>query len=162
MTILSALLDAGLVAAPLAAVRVDFDRSVFYAAVIFVALALVLQPLLFEPILKIFQLREQRTEGARAEARELQERAGELLRKLDGELDRIRRVAAEERDTLRAATLKLEAKIIDEARESTAAIVADGRAQLDAEIADLRRDLDGRTATLAREIAAGLLGREVR
>ena len=37
------------------------------------------------------------SDGARAEARKMQEEAGELLRKYEAELDRVNRVAAEER-----------------------------------------------------------------
>ena len=57
-----------------------------------------LKPLLFDPVLKVFSLREERTEGARATARELQEKAGELLQKYEKELERVHQVAAEERE----------------------------------------------------------------
>jgi len=161
MMTLTALIDAGFAGAPLAAVRVDFDRTVIYAAVIFIALAFVLQPLLFEPLIKLFELRVKRTEGARAAAREMQEHAGELLSKVDRELDRIRRTAAEERERIRVETAKLEAKILEEARESSVAVVAEGRQQIETEMSALRRELDARTAQMAREVASAVLGREV-
>ena len=161
MTTPTVLIDAGFAVAPLAAVRVDFDKTVIYAAVIFLALAFVLQPLLFEPLLKIFELREKRTDGARAEARKMQEQAGELLTKVDRELDRIRRTAAEEREKVRVETSKLEARILEEARESTTRIVVEGRSRIDAEVQRVHRELEARTEQVAREVASAVLGREV-
>ena len=58
----------------------DFDKTVLYQMALFMILMAVLKPLLFDPMMKIFALREERTDGAKAEARELQERAGELLK----------------------------------------------------------------------------------
>jgi F-type H+-transporting ATPase subunit b len=162
MTMQTALLEAGFAGAPLAAVRVDLDLTVLYAAVLFIALAFILQPLLFDPLLKIFELRERRTDGARVEARVMQEQAGKLLRKVDRELDRIRRSAAEERERIRVETARIEAQILEEARESTAQIVAEGRQRIEAETSGLQAELSSLTEQMAREVATAVLGREVR
>src|SRR5882724_3169753 len=111
-------------------VPLDFDRTVLLQIVVFAVLIVVLKPLLFDPVLKVFALREERTEGARATARELQEKAGELLRKYEKELERVQQVAAEERELLRSETSKLEAEILRDAREVTARIVFDGRKRI--------------------------------
>ena len=105
-------------------------------------LIVVLKPLLFDPVLKVFALREERTEGARATARELQEKAGELLQRYEKELERVKQVAADERDILRSETTKLKAEILGEAREATTRIMsaaADARAL----IIDLRANGGG-------------------
>jgi hypothetical protein len=52
-------------------IDLDFNNVVVFQVVIFVFLIAVLKPLLFDPMLKVFALREERTEGARATAREL-------------------------------------------------------------------------------------------
>ncbi|MBN2192234.1 MAG: ATP synthase F0 subunit B [Polyangiaceae bacterium] len=158
--------DAGLVlgavtAAPLAAVRVDFDATVVYAALLFVTLMLVLNRILFAPLLKVFEARERRTSGARAEARRFQEEAGELLLRVEREVERIQRVATAERDRIRSETAKLEATILAEARAAADRIVDEGRAKTAYELAALRRDLEVRTPQLASEIATRALGREV-
>lgn len=155
------LVPGSVLAAPLAAVRVDFDATVIYAALLFVALMLVLNRVLFTPLLRVFELREQRTQGARAEARELQEQAGKLLRRVEREVERVQRVAAAERDRLRTETAQLEATILDEARAAANRIVEEGRARVAAELGEISRDLDARSGQLAREIAATALGREV-
>ena len=69
-------------------VNIDFDLTFFAQMIIFSVLILVLRPLLFEPVLRIFEEREKRTDGARAEARTMQEKAGELLTKYEAELER--------------------------------------------------------------------------
>ena len=104
-------------------VTLDFDNTVIFQAALFLLLFLVLRPLLFDPMLRIFALREERTEGAKATARELQERAGELLTKYETELSRVTRSATEERDKLRAETARLEAEIMRDARDAVTKII---------------------------------------
>ncbi|HEV8244126.1 MAG TPA: ATP synthase F0 subunit B [Polyangiaceae bacterium] len=139
----------------------DFDKTVIYQMVLFLALMLILKPLLFDPVLKVFALREERTEGARAQARELQERAGELLRQYESELARVHQVAAEERQHLRAETAKLEADILKQAREATGRIIEDGRKRIEEEVNGIRFDLGRESEKMSQQIVARVLGREV-
>jgi len=142
-------------------VTIDFDRSVIFFMVMFTFLLLVLEPLLLRPVLKVFALREEKTEGARAEARDLQERAGELLRRYESELVRVNQVAAEERGRLRSETGKLEAQILEEARASTAKLVEEGRAQVRKEVERIKFDLGRQTEQISRQAATQVLGREI-
>lgn len=142
-------------------VNFDFDRTFLIQMVLFMGLIMVLKPLLFDPVLKIFEQREIRTDGARAEARRMQEEAGELLRRYEQELERINQVAAEERERLRAETARLEAEILGEAREVTGRVVEEGRARIDKEIGAIRVDLGKQSERLASQLATRVLGREV-
>lgn len=142
-------------------VKVDFDRTVIVQMVLFGLLILILEPLLFRPMLKVFALREEKTEGARDEARQLQERAGELLRRYEAELSRVHRVAAEERERLRSETSKLEAQILEEARVSAAKLVEQGRARVRQEVERIQFDLGRQTEQISRQVAAQVLGREI-
>lgn len=144
------------------AVNIDFDLTFLGQMVIFGVLALVLKPLLFDPVLGLFEERERRTEGARAEARQMQERAGELLRQYERELERVNRVAAEERDRIRAQTAKLEGEILHEARAVATKIVDAGRRQIEEEVHAIKFDLGRESERLARDITGRVLGREVR
>jgi F-type H+-transporting ATPase subunit b len=121
----------------------------------------ILKPLLFDPLLRVFEERERRTEGAKREAAEMDAEAGELLQRYEAELARVRREAGVERDRLRAETARLEAKIMAEARAETAAIIESGKARIAAEVTDLRRDLEAQKPELAAQIAARILSREV-
>jgi F-type H+-transporting ATPase subunit b len=141
-------------------IDLDFNNVVVFQAVIFVFLIVVLKPLLFDPMLKVFGLREERTDGARETARELEEQAGELLTRYEAELARVNQAAAEERDRLRAEATKLEAQILKEAREAASKIVEDGRRRIETEVNAIRFDLGKQSERLASDIATRVLGRE--
>lgn len=139
-------------------VPLDFDRSVLLQIVVFTLLIVVLKPLLFDPVLKVFALREERTEGARATARHLQEKAGELLQRYEKELERVQQVAAEERELLRSETSKLEAEILRDAREATTKIVAEGRRKIEAEVNGIRVQVGVESERVAHMIVERIVG----
>ncbi|HEU5074844.1 MAG TPA: ATP synthase F0 subunit B [Polyangiaceae bacterium] len=146
---------------PLASVSIDLNKTVLLQMVIFAVLIVVLKPLLFDPILKVFALREERTEGAREQARKLQTKAGDLLTRYEQELERINHAVAVERDKARLETAKLEAEILNEAREVTSRVEREGRDRIQQEVTQMRAELQQQSATMAREIAGRILGREV-
>jgi F-type H+-transporting ATPase subunit b len=142
---------------------IELEISAVFIAqfVLFGLFISLLKPLLFDPLLRVFDERERRTEGAKAEARAMDAEAGELLLRYEAELAKVRREAGAERERLRAETAKLEAKIMGEARAETATIIESGKAAIAAEVADLRRELEAQKPALAAQIAARILGREV-
>jgi F-type H+-transporting ATPase subunit b len=142
-------------------VAIDFDRTVLVQMVLFVALMLVLSPVLFRPLMRLFEERENRTEGTRDEAREMQSMAAELLARYEDELSRVQEVAAAEREKLRNETLRLEAKILEEAKAATTAIVENGRKHLEVEVSRIRASLEQQTNQISQQIAHRVLGREV-
>lgn len=142
-------------------VVMDIDRTMLVQMAIFVFLIVVLSPLLFKPLLKLFEERERRTEGARTDARQMQEKAESLLVRYQAKLEDVKRIAAQERDRLRLETLQLESKILDEARAATAKFVEQGRLQIGHEVAKIRQDMDLLSQSIAREIGSKLLGRRI-
>jgi F-type H+-transporting ATPase subunit b len=143
------------------AINVDFDLTFLAQFVLFTTFITVLKPLLFDPLIRVFEERERRTEGAKKEAREMDAEAGELLTRYEAELEKVRREAGLEREKLRADAAKLEAKIMAEARAETARILEEGKARIAREVADLRKELEKTRPELAGQIASRLLGREV-
>jgi F-type H+-transporting ATPase subunit b len=141
-------------------VTLDFDNTVILQAALFTALLLILKPLLFDPVLRVFALREERTEGARAVAREMQERAGELLTQYEKEIAKVSAVAAEERDKMRAETAKLEAEIMREARDAAAKIIEQGRKRIETEVNAIRGELGRETERASELIVARVLDKE--
>jgi F-type H+-transporting ATPase subunit b len=142
-------------------VVMDFDRTVFVQMAVFVMLIVVLSPLLFKPVLRLFEERERRTEGARADARMMQEKAEQLLTRFQSKLEEVKRAASQERDRLRNETLRLEGEILEKARQANARIVNDGRSQIHTEVDKIRRELDVYSRRIAKEISATVLGREI-
>jgi F-type H+-transporting ATPase subunit b len=147
-----------LLSAASGAITLDFDYTVVFQMGIFVLLMFLLEPLLFQPVLRIVALREEKTEGARARARALEERAGELLKRYEKELERVHRVAAEERERLRQETSALEAEILEQARRSTTKVLEDGRRRIESEVSRIRFDLGRESEQLSRRIVERVLG----
>lgn len=145
----------------IAAVTVDFDKSVFLQMILFALLIVVLKPLLFDPMLRVFALREEKTEGAKDEARAMQERAAEILSGYEKQVAKVRAEATAERDSLRKETAALEAKILEEARAAADAITSEGRAKVGAEVAQLQAELETKAAAMANDISARVLGKEL-
>lgn len=144
----------------IASVTVDFDKSVFLQMAIFSVAVIILKPLLFDPMLKLFALREERTDGVRAEARQMQEKAADILQRYEQELQRVRADATLERDKLRKETALLEGKILDDARAAAAQMSAAGETRIKEEIAVLQADLDQRVTHLSTQLVGSVLGRE--
>jgi F-type H+-transporting ATPase subunit b len=143
------------------AVNLDFDLTFVVQMVAFTVLVIVLKPILFDPLMKLFEERERRTDGAKLLARRMDERAGELLQRYESELESVRRAATEERERLRAEGQRLEAQILAEARAETAKVVEEGKAKLERERRSLRTELASTSEELARDIASRVLGREI-
>ena len=142
-------------------INVDFDLSFLAQCVLFTFFVVLLKPLLFDPLMKVFEEREKRTEGAKAEARDMDKQAADLLTQYEAEIEKLRREAGREREELRAETAKLEAKIMAEARAESAKILDAGKAKIAVEMAALRSELAAQTPVLAAQIASRVLGREV-
>jgi F-type H+-transporting ATPase subunit b len=142
-------------------VNVDFDLSVVAQIALFALFITVLKPVLFDPLLRLFEERERRTDGARADARKMDEKAAELLARFEAEIELVRREAAAEREKLRLETRELENRVLEEAKRDSARILEQGRERIRQEVATLRKDLDASRPALAAEIAGKLLGREV-
>ncbi len=143
------------------AISVDFDLTFLAQFVLFAAFITVLKPLLFDPLLKVFEERERRTEGAKKKAREMDAEAGELLTRYEAALEKVRAEAGRDREKQRGEAAALEAKIMAEARTEAARILEVGKARIAADVAELKKELDRARPELAAQIASRILDREV-
>ena len=139
----------------------DFDLTFVLQMLLFASLIVVLRPLLFEPVLRVFEEREKRTDGARQSARQMQEEAGALLTRYEQELAKVHEVARQERERIRAETARNEAELFDRARESVNKIVEEGRQRIDRERRELQFGLGQQAERLARSVAEAALGRSL-
>lgn len=142
-------------------VTVDFDGSVLIQFVVFLLLFILLKPILLDPFLKVVEEREKRTDGAKAEARKMDEKAGDIIKRYESELEKVRQVANQERERLRSEGQKLEAEILGEARTEATKVSDEGKAAIQKEGDAIRTELAQLTTGISREIASTVLGREV-
>ena len=144
------------------AVTVDFHPYLLAFQVgLFVLLMLVLKPVLFDPMLKLFEEREKRIDGAKAAARKIDEKSASALTKYETEMARARASANIERDKLRAEGVKMENEILAKVRVATAQSLEAGKQKAHAEAAQVRATLQGESGALAKDLASRVLGREV-
>jgi len=157
-------LDGGLLSAGITApqaISVDFDATFFLQVVLFVGLTLALKPMLFDPMLKLFEEREKRIDGAKILARRTDEKSAAALAKYEGEMAKARTSANVEREKIRADGLKREQEILEGVRAATNKIVEAGKQSAKTEADRARAGLKTEAAALARQLAGRVLGREV-
>ncbi len=144
------------------AVTVDFHPYLLAFQIgLFVLLMLVLKPVLFDPMLKLFEEREKRIDGAKAAARKIDEKSATALTKYETEMAKARASANAERDKLRAEGVKMENEILAKVRIATAQSLEEGKKKAHAEAAAVRATLQGESGALAKDLASRVLGREV-
>jgi F-type H+-transporting ATPase subunit b len=155
------MLLASLGVAPESPMKVDVDLSFVVQTVLFIALTLVLKPLLFDPMLKLFEEREKRIDGAKVQARKIDEKSATALAEYEAQMARARAQAGTERDKIRSEALKREQEILGAVRASTARVLDDGKRAAQAEAQEVRATLKTEAVAMARELAGRVLGREV-
>jgi F-type H+-transporting ATPase subunit b len=142
-------------------VIVDVDLTFVWSIGIIIVLFLVLKPVLFEPMLKLFEERERRIDGAKLAARKLDEASVKALTTYETEMKKARSAGTSDREAQRAEGLKTEAEIVGKVRETTAETVNAGRRAIQEEAAQARAALKTEANALAGALASRVLGREV-
>jgi F-type H+-transporting ATPase subunit b len=143
------------------AIDVDFNWTFVVQVVLFVALTLFLKPVLFDPMLKLFEERERRIDGAKLQARRIDEKSANAAAKYDTAMSKARAEAGIARDKIRADAVKEEQDILGKVRASTAKVLDDGKHAAVAEAERARTTLKTEAPALARDLAGRVLGREV-
>ena len=142
-------------------VDVDFDVTVLVQIALFLVLLAVLKPVLFDPMLKLFEERERRIDGAKLAARKVDEASAGALSKYEAEMAKARTSANAERDKLRNEGVKTELEILAKVRATTAGTLDEGRKRIREQLESARTALKGDVTVLAKDMAARVLGREV-
>src|SRR6478609_6627088 len=111
-------------------VEVDMNLTVLGQIVLFVVLWVVLKPVLFDPMLKLFEEREKRIDGAKLKARSIDGESVQAEKKYEAAITKVRAEAAADRDRVRAEGAKAEAELLAKVRVETAQTLEEGRARL--------------------------------
>lgn len=127
----------------------------------FAVTALGLHALLFKPYVAYIEGREAATDGARAEARALQDKADAALADLEARLAAAREEASAVRAAARESALKQEAAIMTAARGEAGARLGEALAELATERDAVRGEIKAMATTLSTEVAERVLGRSV-
>lgn len=142
-------------------VNLDFDATLLVQVGFILVLWLVLKPLLFDPMLKLFEEREKRIEGAIKKARKIDEESAERKAQFDEAMAKARAEGAAERDKLTAESRRKENELLSKVRAETQKKIDDARAAIQKDVASTRTSLAPHTNALAKDFAKRVLGREV-
>jgi len=142
-------------------IEVDFDWTIFGQIAIFLVLFFTLKPLLFEPMLKLFEDRERRIEGARKRARDIDDKSAGALTAYEAAMTLARAEGNVERERLRAEGVAQETALLSMVRLETLRQTEEGRKVADEETARVRSALGHEVPKIARDLASRVLGREV-
>ncbi len=139
----------------------DLDGTIFVQLAIFFIAFFILRELVFKPMMTLFDAREEAIDGARKEAKAMEQEALDKGVTFDEEMRKVRLEAGEERDKLRGEGLRLEREMLDKVRNETNQVLADAEKKMTAEAAKVRTELESQIPLIAKQIATQLLGREV-
>jgi F-type H+-transporting ATPase subunit b len=139
---------------------IDIDGTIFIQFGLFLLMALVATQLLFKPYLKMREERTAGIEGARREAKELENEAETRMGDYEQRLARARDSALDEQRKVRAEAAAHQREVTEQARTQAAAALAEAHTKVADETGRARAELLPRADALARDIVTKLLGRE--
>jgi F-type H+-transporting ATPase subunit b len=140
---------------------IDLDASIFIQMGIFFVAFFILKALVFNPTMQLFDAREQAIDGAKAEAKRMQDEAVAKREHFEGELRRVSAAANEERETARLEAQKLARQLMEQARSQALATQKAAKDRLDSQAAEVRKNALAQVPAIARELTSKLLGRSV-
>lgn len=140
---------------------IDIDWTVFIQFGIFLVMAAVLWQLVFKPYLAVQAERTRRIDGAKADARAMQERATAIIADYEERLVKAKQKGADERLKLRGEGQAVEREVLARAREIGQKALDEARAHAEVQKAAARAQLAAESQVIGRRIAARVLGREV-
>ena len=129
--------------------------------VLFALLIFPVNKLIFEPLFRVLDEREERIDGARARALQVDGEAEQVLGRYADAVALARAEAAGERKARLDGARAEEKQETSGVRAAAEAEVARARSELDAALEEARRDLRPQAEALARQAAERVLGREL-
>jgi len=127
--------------------------------VLFSALIIPVHLLIFRPLFGVLHEREERIDGARARAQQVDDEAGAVLARYEAALALAREEASAERKAALAAARGDEKQATGEARGQAEQQITRARGEIATSLAEARESLRPRAEELAREAAERILGR---
>jgi F-type H+-transporting ATPase subunit b len=140
---------------------IDIDSTVFLQLVIFLVTLGVLSKFLFKPYLQVRSAREKGIDGAKDEARRMEQDAAQRIAEYETALTKAKTKANDERTKLRLEAAEREREMTEAARAKTQSALEEARKTLASEQAAARAELEPHADQIAHTIAKKILGREV-
>lgn len=140
---------------------IDLDASLLIQMAIFFVAFFILKSLVFRPTMALFDARDKAIDGAKAEAKQMQEEAASKREHFEAELRKVSASANEERERLRAEAQRLARQLTEQARTEAISTQKAAKDRLDAQGSEVRTAALAQVPAIARELTSKLLGRNV-
>lgn len=137
----------------------ELNATVFLQLVAFLLLLAWLSTVLFAPLMRVYDERERRIEGAADEARQLREGASQKAGVVDKRLAQAQEEARRILDDLRSKGLEREKELIEAARQKAASRLEDAQADLFAVSEEVKASLKDDAKAISDQIVTKVLGR---
>ena len=140
---------------------IDLDNTVLVQFALFLLMMLILHYALFKPFLRARLEREDRIDGERKRASDMEEAAKAKIADFEGKLEKAKQAGIGLRDSARKEAATREKQILESARGESARLVETQRAAIAKTGEAVRGKLRASADDWARRLASRILGREV-
>lgn len=140
---------------------INLNVTLIIQLAIVLTLMVILSQIVFRPFLGVLQARKNKLDGAAQQARELQQRAEELIQRYREAILGAQAQGAAIRDQIRKEGLEKESAILKKAAEEADQLLKEMRMKIAAEVGSARAALKLQAQNLSREIAEKILGRRL-
>lgn len=137
----------------------ELNATVFLQLALFLLLLAWLSTVLFAPLMRVYDEREKRIDGAAEQARRLREGASEKAGIVDRRLAEAGAEARRILEDLRQRGAEREQQLVEEARRTSSARLEDAQADLFAATEEVKGSLRDDAQAISREIVSKVLGR---
>jgi F-type H+-transporting ATPase subunit b len=135
----------------------EVNSTLLIQLAIFLSLLGILSRSLFTPMLKLFEERERRIQGAQAEAAELHKQAQAKLEETERRIHAAQREAKQVLFDLQAEGARFHREILDKAREEAQKRMQEASWELAAQVSGLRQELSGEQGPLSQLLVGKFL-----
>ena len=137
------------------------DKTIVIQFFIFLIALYLLNSLFFKPMLDLADKREELTKGTVGEARDLTEKAEEVINEYNAKIELARDEAFEKRAEIRKEGQVESEKLVSEARNHSQNSLESYQNDLESHISKIKENVKPEIDSLAKEIASKILGKEV-
>jgi F-type H+-transporting ATPase subunit b len=137
----------------------EINATILLQLALFLVLMVLLSQFLFQPLLRLFDARERRIDGAQEEAKQYRENADQKAAIIEERVQDARHEARETLNDFKARAKDREDEIIGAAREHSQARLNEARQTLEQQVQQAKAKLNNDAMTLAEDMAAKALGR---
>lgn len=136
----------------------EVNATLLIQLFLFLSLLAWLSKFLFAPMQKLFEERERRIEGARAEALELQKQAQQRLEEVEDKIHAAQKEAKLALLALQAEGARFHREVLDAARQQSAEQMRQAQEQLHQQVETIRAELLPTQTELSEQVITQLLG----